>query len=115
MNDELRAAAERLRRFQAGESYEAIYGQGAFFHDYAKLFLDQKRLADAYLAEHTWSDTPPAEPGWYRWRDDPAAPVACVAVGRGAGEALFVIHNGQLFGTPSQFGGEWAGQISFPA
>jgi len=51
--DELRAAAERVRRAMAGEHPYAIYGE-----DDAKTqgWYDRKVLAEAYLAEHPADD-----------------------------------------------------------
>lgn len=62
MTQEIRAAAERLRRLEAGEHQDAVYG------DFANAFrrLDTQTLADAFLAEHPADDDEPDTEEWLR-------------------------------------------------
>lgn len=56
MTPELKAAAERVRRIDAGESYDAVYGPGR--REFWK--ADCLTLCEAYLAEHLADDDEPA-------------------------------------------------------
>ena len=58
MNDKLREAAERHRRYESGEVAFDIWGDGRLIHD------DTELLADAYLAEHPADDDEPVIEGW---------------------------------------------------
>jgi hypothetical protein len=70
MDDDVLAAATRLRRLKAGESLAAVYGPLCETHGHeGNLWLcDRAALADAYLAEHPADDAEPCghDPGWLR-------------------------------------------------
>lgn len=75
--DELRAAADRLRRHRAGEPFEAVWpDEGSPGPDGKLLYeADLERLADAYLAEHSADDGEPADSTWagergFEWSSD---------------------------------------------
>jgi hypothetical protein len=68
MSDELRAAAERFRRVEAGERHKIVYGfDGEEMDSFMERMLenaytaDWKLLAKAYLAEHPADDSEPAD------------------------------------------------------
>ncbi len=63
MSDELRAAAERLRRYEAGERMADVYGTE--IHAWDQMYrMDVHRVAQAYLAEHPEDDDVEIDESW---------------------------------------------------
>ena len=64
MSDELRAAAERVRRVEAGEPADQAYR--AHPRRQFQQFADRGLMASAWLAEHPADDDEPISPEWLR-------------------------------------------------
>ena len=62
MTPELRAAMERLRRIEAGESYYEVYGCQPTGHGHMQ--RDERKLVDAFMAEHPADDDETVTEEW---------------------------------------------------
>lgn len=64
MSDELRAAAERVRRLGAGENYSSVYGCEMTMGGHMQ--RDERKIVDAYLALFRADDEQPIDETWLR-------------------------------------------------